>query len=37
MKRRNLTNIVHWQPVARDTEFEKHITKLKAMKMFNGR
>lgn len=23
--------IVHWQPVAKDVEFEKHIAKLKAM------
>ena len=26
---------VHWQPVARDTEFEKQIAKLKTMKLFN--
>lgn len=26
---------VHWQPVARDTEFEKQILKLKAMQIFN--
>ena len=24
-----------WQPVAKDIEFEKHITKLKAMQAFN--
>lgn len=27
---------VHWQPVARDTEFEKQILKLKALKKFNS-
>jgi hypothetical protein len=26
---------IHWQPVARDTEFEKQILKLKAMQIFN--
>ena len=26
---------VHWQPVARDAEFEKQILKLKAMQIFN--
>lgn len=26
---------VHWQPVAKDIEFEKHIAKLKAMQKFN--
>lgn len=28
-------DIIHWKPVAKDIEFEKHIAKLKAMKMFN--
>lgn len=28
-------NEFHWQPVARDLEFEKHLAKLKAMKQFN--
>lgn len=27
---------IHWQPVARDTEFEKQILKLKALKKFNS-
>ena len=26
---------VHWQPVARDVEFEKQVAKLKAMQKFN--
>lgn len=26
---------IHWQPVARDVEFEKQMTKLRAMKIFN--
>ena len=25
----------HWEPVAKDEEFTKHINKLKAMKKFN--
>lgn len=28
---------VHWKPVARDIEFDKHIAKLKAMREFNRR
>lgn len=28
-------DLVKWKPVAKDVEFEKHIAKLKAMKMFN--
>ena len=27
---------IHWQPVARDTELEKQILKLKALKKFNS-
>lgn len=27
--------VIHWHPVAKDKEFEKHIAKLKAMKKFN--
>ena len=30
-------DIVHWKPVARDVEFDKHIAKLKAMREFNRR
>lgn len=28
---------IHWQPVAKDVEFEKQIIKLKALKAFNRR
>lgn len=28
-------DLISWQPVARDEEFERHIAKLKAMKKFN--
>ena len=27
---------IHWQPVARDNEFEKQILKLKVLKKFNS-
>lgn len=30
-------DLIKWQPVVRDLEFEKHIAKLKAMKRFNER
>ena len=31
----DIVELIHWQPVAKDVEFEKHIAKLKAMKQFN--
>ena len=33
----DIVELIHWEPVAKDVEFEKHIAKLKAMKQFNER
>lgn len=31
----DIVELIRWEPVAKDVEFENHIAKLKAMKQFN--
>lgn len=32
----DIVELIHWEPVAKDVDFENHILKLKQMKEFNN-